>query len=174
MEPHRFTFRIPREGHLYILRAIHPHTCSWFLSHQVSYRVLTAFTVSFCFNSRCLLDCGIVVDDALFPRINILPLCIIGPHSCPAEPRKKRRSVHSKCLYPRVQPCGSYHSVLPFSCCAGVPGSAVVMQGNGGPPGVPVSHVMIPPGHEISPHQPPGAAQQPQHVPGMHPIHTSG
>jgi hypothetical protein len=37
MEPHQFTFRIHREGHLYILKDIHHHTCSWFLSLQVSY-----------------------------------------------------------------------------------------------------------------------------------------
>lgn len=87
---------------------------------------------------------------------------------------QKEETACSKCLYPQVQLCILYHSVLPSSCCTGVPGPAVVMQGNGGPPGVPVSHVMLPPGHEISPHQPPGAAQQPQHVPGMHPIHPSG
>ena len=37
MEPPQFTFRIHREGHLYILKDIHHHTCSWFLSLQVSY-----------------------------------------------------------------------------------------------------------------------------------------
>lgn len=90
------------------------------------------------------------------------------------NPERKKELVRSKHLYPQVQLFGLYNGVLSFSCCAGVPGPAVVMQGNGGPPGVPVSHVMMPPGHEISPHQPPGAAQQPQHVPGMHPIHPSG
>jgi hypothetical protein len=57
------------------------------------------------------------------------------------------------------------------------------MQANGGPlgpPGVPLTHVIMPPGHEIAPHQPsqgqqpPPVAQQPQHVPGMHPVHSSG
>lgn len=65
------------------------------------------------------------------------------------------------------------HAFIP---CVGVAGPPVTIQANGGPPGppgVPVTHVIMPPGHEIVPHQP-SQGQQPQHMPGMHPVHPSG
>ncbi|XP_021931899.1 E3 ubiquitin-protein ligase RBBP6 isoform X3 [Zootermopsis nevadensis] len=84
-------------------------------------------------------------------------------------------------LRPHGHPLPSHLQLVPQP--PGVAGPSVTMHANGGPPGppgVPLTHIIMPPAHEIAPHQPsqgqppPPAAQQPQHMPGMHSVHPSG